>query len=152
MAYVILNPIINSLSGRIGNLVFYSSDGREYARSYVKPRNPDTPAQRANRGLFRNAMKAWQALSAFDRAAYNRRAGRLGMTGHNLYIRKYMLAHANTGSSERTAHSSRGDVPARCRPSSSFHVPGHSVSPFIPRPDTPRAPLTPLFPVLHDGG
>jgi len=59
MAEVFLNPAFTALSGRMGEFVFYSYDQRTFFRSYVVPRNPDTPAQRANRGLFRDAMKAW---------------------------------------------------------------------------------------------
>ncbi|HOW82751.1 MAG TPA: hypothetical protein PK573_09335, partial [Spirochaetota bacterium] len=93
MAEIILNPIFASLKGRIGGLVIYGHDGRTFMRAYVKPRNPDTPAQRKNRDLFRAAMKEWQCLPSYDRASYNRRAARLGMTGHNLFISRYMLSH-----------------------------------------------------------
>lgn len=90
MAEVFLNTIFTSISGRMGSVVFYLCNNRVFIRSYIKPRNPDTPAQRRNRGLFRNAMKAWQGLSSFDKDMFARRARRLGMTGHNLFISRYM--------------------------------------------------------------
>jgi len=93
MAEVFLDPAFTSIRGRVGGVVFYGYGGKTYFRSYAVPRNPSTPAQRANRGLFRDAMKAWQALSSFDRELFCRRARRLGMYGHNLYISRYMSRH-----------------------------------------------------------
>ncbi|HOW83648.1 MAG TPA: hypothetical protein PK573_13885 [Spirochaetota bacterium] len=94
MASVQLNPVFTGMSGTVGRFVFYRWNDRTVMRLYVVPRNPDTPAQRANRGLFRDAMKAWQALADDEKAAWNRRASRLGMTGHNLFISRYMRSHA----------------------------------------------------------
>ncbi len=77
MAEVFLNPVFTSLSGRVGDIVFYGYGGKTYFRSYVKPCNPDTPSQKRNRGLFAEAMKAWQKLSRFDKDSYRHRAGRI---------------------------------------------------------------------------
>jgi len=93
MGQAFLNPSFTALNGRVGGVVFYSHHNKTFFRSYIKPRNPDTPAQRKNRGLFRDAMKAWQNLSPFDRDTFRRRARRLGMTGHNLFISLHMRAH-----------------------------------------------------------
>ncbi len=127
MAEVFLNPAFTSISGRIGDVVFFSYGGRTFFRAYVVPRNPDTPAQRSNRRLFSEAMKAWQGLSLFDKNAYNRRARRLGMTGHNLFISRYMIAQSNNsgpGPSQGALRTDSKDDPAGF---SSFQVRGRSV-------------------------
>lgn len=128
MAEVFLNPVFTALNGRVDNLVFYTSCGRQFVRSYVKPRNPDTPAQRRNRDLFREAMKSWQALSSYDRDVFSRRAKRLGMTGHNLFISRFMGSHAGNTGIETTVDAGNRDIQALHRPSSSVHSRCHSVS------------------------
>lgn len=93
MAKVTLNPMLDSLNGNIGNIVFYQRWKRMYARIYVTPDNPDTEKQRANRALFRNAMNEWKLLSTEEKHRYNKRARRLPMTGQNLFISEYMKKH-----------------------------------------------------------
>lgn len=90
MAKVKLNPMFESLSGALGNIVHYRRWKRQYARIYVNPSNPDTAAQRANRNLFAEAMKSWQALPEENKDRYRARARKLPMYGHNLYISEYM--------------------------------------------------------------
>lgn len=63
MATIELNPIILSLHGRIGNVVFYHSRNKTYARIHVIPRNPDTEIQRIVRRTFANAVKSWRGMS-----------------------------------------------------------------------------------------
>lgn len=93
MAKVTLNPTFESFSGGIGNIVFYRRFKKMYARVYVTPHNPDTEKQRANRTLFRDAMNEWKSLSPEEKQHYNKRARRLPMTGHNLFISEYMKQH-----------------------------------------------------------
>lgn len=121
MAEVLLNPMFASLSGRVGDIVFYCHDGRTYFRAYVTPRNPDTPAQRSNRRLFAEAMNAWRHLSAFDQDSFRRRAGRLGMTGHNLFISRYMRSHAKNEAPGRDEDQARPDTRAFPGESPSLH-------------------------------
>lgn len=92
MASVTLNPMFMSVSGRLGKIVYYTRWKNSYARIYVKARNPRTEAQQRNRNLFSEAMKSWQGLSDEEKTAWNRRAKKLPMTGHNLYISRYMKA------------------------------------------------------------
>lgn len=93
MASITLNPMLTSISGTMGRIVFYTRWKNVYARIYAKPRNPDTEKQRANRALFRDAMISWKVLSAEQKESYNLRARRLPMTGHNLFISEYMKKH-----------------------------------------------------------
>ncbi len=91
MANVELNPIARSFKGRVGNLVVYKVKDKTYVRNYVVPRNPDTEKQRENRFLFKDAVKAWQALSIEEKTTYNSLAIRRGRgRGYNLFLSLYM--------------------------------------------------------------
>jgi hypothetical protein len=78
--------MIKSLSGRVGSLVFYMNHGQAYARSYVIPRNPDSPSQRKRRCLFAAAVRAWQHIPEMQKKLWNAKARRLVMSGYNLFI------------------------------------------------------------------
>lgn len=93
MARVTLDPMFTSLKGNLGNYVYYARYGKVFARTYTKPGNPDSAGQRKNRGLFREAMKSWQQLTDDEKYTWNRKARKLPMTGHNLYISQYMKKH-----------------------------------------------------------
>jgi hypothetical protein len=88
--YKSLIVLLNSISGRIGNIVFYTNRGRQCVRKHVIPRNPDTAAQRIVRCAFSDAVRSWQSLSEDEQYAYTRKARNLNMSGYNLYISKYM--------------------------------------------------------------
>ena len=90
MASVTFSSFIKSMHGSIGNIVIYSHKGKSFCRVYAKPHDPKTAAQQRNRQLFAEAMKAWQGLVPDQKHIYNRRAKRLPMTGHNLFISEYM--------------------------------------------------------------
>jgi len=90
MATVKLNPVLASISGAIGGMVFYTRYGKTISREWIIPPNPNTPAQQANRSRFREAMLSWRALPDEEKDSYNHRARKMGMTGHNLFISRYM--------------------------------------------------------------
>ncbi|MBN2041932.1 MAG: hypothetical protein JW864_17995 [Spirochaetes bacterium] len=90
MATAKLNPVILSISGRVGNSVFYVNRNRQCVRSYVVPRNPDTLLQKEVRKSFAQAVKSWQQISPEEKYAYTRKARGLGMSGYNLYISEFM--------------------------------------------------------------
>jgi hypothetical protein len=96
MAIVTLNPIISSVKNRRGNEVFYRRFDKQFARSYVIPRNPDTIAQRGIRKTFADAVKSWQALTSEEKYKFTRKARSLQMSGYNLYISKFMKEHIPT--------------------------------------------------------
>ncbi len=84
------NILINSISGRIGNVVFYKRLGVQCVRLHVIPRNPDTVAQRVVRRCFGDAVRSWQAMTEDEKYSYNRKARYLNMSGYNLYISNYL--------------------------------------------------------------
>ncbi|MGL4368611.1 MAG: hypothetical protein ACRCUT_02915 [Spirochaetota bacterium] len=87
---VTLDPIFQSLSGRVGSLVFYESYGRQYARVYVVPGNPNTPAQRQGRTRFSEAVKAWQKLPELHKEIWRIKAEPLNRTGYNMFLSAYL--------------------------------------------------------------
>jgi hypothetical protein len=90
MARIIPGPHLQSIKGRIGNIVFYSYYDRGYARIYVKPENPGTIGQITIRRTFGDAVRSWQKLDPEEKNKYNKKARRLPMSGYNLYISDYM--------------------------------------------------------------
>ncbi len=90
MAIVELSPAFTACRGRVGNLVMVNRYGRQYARAYVKPRNPDTPAQRAGRSAFAAAVRAWQALPDDEKRAWDLASRRKRARGYNAFISSFM--------------------------------------------------------------
>ncbi len=90
MATATPNIFINSISGRLGNVVFYKRRGVQCVRLHVIPRNPDTEAQRIMRRSFGDAVRSWQAMNNDEKYVYIRKARFLNMSGYNLYISKYL--------------------------------------------------------------
>ena len=115
MATATLNPVIDSISGSVGKMVFYTRHGKTLMRTWIMPPNPRTEAQQANRGLFRQAMAAWQGLSRGKKDALNVQARKLGITGHNLFISRYMKAQRGDDYRTETAPREQAgrSVPAR---------------------------------------
>ncbi len=112
MAQAIPGPLIKSIHGRIGNLVFYYRYGKQCVRIHVIPRNPDTEAQRIIRRMFRDAVRSWQAMTEDDRYKFNRKARYLSISGYNLYISEYM----NVRISGTTELKKASPAPARALP------------------------------------
>ncbi len=98
MATAQLNPIMRSVSGGVGNLVFYERYGRTVMRTWILPPNPRTVKQQSNRARFAQAMAAWQGLCADDKTLFNAQAKKLRITGHNLFISRYMKGHTDGNS------------------------------------------------------
>ncbi len=90
MATATPNILINSISGKMGNVVFYVRRSTQCVRMYVIPRNPDTEAQRLVRRAFGDAVRSWQSMCPEERYAYIRKARYLNMSGYNLYISEYL--------------------------------------------------------------
>ena len=103
MAKVKLPSYLTGLNGRMGDAVIYKSGNRICMRIYVKPHNPKTEPQQANRRLFAEAMAAWKKLSDEEKYHYRKRTRRLDMLPHNLFVKEYMQAH--TGANIQIKHS-----------------------------------------------
>ena len=85
-----ISPIISDASGQLADSVVFSKwKGRSYMRTYVKPANPRTPKQVANRDVFDKLVKRWQSLAtdADVKAAWNTRALEYLVSGFNLFMK-----------------------------------------------------------------
>jgi hypothetical protein len=69
----LLAPEING-SVKGSQLVLVTKNGQTYARSRTTPRNPKSQQQVGTRDVFGSAAKAWQLLSAAQRAAWDKYA------------------------------------------------------------------------------
>ena len=58
---------------------------------YYIPKNPQSIPQQANRTKFCDAIIAWRALSTAQKKTFNIKAAGKGMSGYNMFLRKYML-------------------------------------------------------------
>ena len=98
MATATLNPLLRSISGRIGNVVFYRRHNKQCIRLYVVPRNPDTLLQRNVRRSFADAVKSWQSLTDEEKYKFTRKARRTHMSGYNLFISEFIKESISAGS------------------------------------------------------
>jgi len=85
-----VSPLFTDASGQIAKSVVFSRwKGRQYIRSYVKPSNPRTLKQQANRDVFKNLVRRWQSLSTDElvKSAWNERALEYVISGYNLFMK-----------------------------------------------------------------
>jgi len=74
-------------SGQIGKgIVMGNWRGVKYARSYVKPANPQTNAQQANRALFAFMREMWKLAPSIVADAWNAFAAGRPFTGMNKWV------------------------------------------------------------------
>lgn len=85
-------PLLSELAtGLVADKVVFSSwKGIPYIRSYAKPNNPRTRKQQKHRKLFRDASRAFKALSKEEKEQWNRKAGGMPLTGFNLFVKETM--------------------------------------------------------------
>lgn len=81
-------------TGKLGDRVYYVSQGEKKSRSYFIPVQPGTPAQLAWWQVFRNGVVQWHALSPAQEKVWNVRAKRWKMSGFNYFMSKYLKARA----------------------------------------------------------
>lgn len=85
-----VSPIFTDMRNALGTSVVFSRwKGRQYIRSWVKPANPRTLKQMANRDVLRQLVKRWQALKgdADAVAAWNKEALPYLISGYNLFTK-----------------------------------------------------------------
>ncbi|MBP7582581.1 MAG: hypothetical protein KBA61_01025 [Spirochaetes bacterium] len=88
--FLLNNAFITGVSGRLGDSVFYTRNGKIRSRRHVIPSNPRTRKQQAGRSRFAGAVRAWRMLDEVARADWKRRAARHRRTGYNLFIAEYL--------------------------------------------------------------
>ncbi len=99
MANITPNPIFRSFSGKLGNVVLYERNGKQFARIHVIPKNPDTEEQRKTRTTFSGAVSAWQSLSIEKKQLWNSKAAATGKRGYNLFLSEYIKGNVKAENS-----------------------------------------------------
>lgn len=98
MGAKVLDPLRSSEArGRVGGTIYNTTRGTKYVKSFTSPAQPRTKRQLAIRALCQIATRAWQALLATDRTAWNNYAAASPeidwtgqpqrKTGANLFVR-----------------------------------------------------------------
>ena len=84
------SPLFTDMRNKIADSVVFSRwKGRGYFRSWVKPANPKTNAQKAHRAVLANLVKRYQELTADSavKSAWNARALEYLISGYNLFVK-----------------------------------------------------------------
>ena len=92
------SPLFTDIRNALGeSVVFAAWKGRSYFRSWVKPANPRTAKQQANRDVLTNLVKRWQELQGDPEvvAAWNKEALPYTITGFNLFIKQGMASNVS---------------------------------------------------------
>ena len=90
------SPIFTDIRNALGNSVVFSMwKGRPYMRSWVKPANPQTAKQQANRAVMENLVKRWQTVidTADKKAEWNNEALSYQISGYNLFVKWGMASN-----------------------------------------------------------
>lgn len=86
----ISNVFGDKYSGKVGDAgVFANWKGRQYRRSYVKPSNPNTPAQQKVRASFTDAVDKWHVFNDLQKQCYRPLTSGLVMSGFNLFVSRW---------------------------------------------------------------
>lgn len=86
----VTNIFGDKYSGKVGEAgVFANWKGRQYRRSYVKPSNPNTPAQQAVRSSFTDAVDKWHTFADLQKQAYRPLTSGMVMSGFNLFVSRW---------------------------------------------------------------
>lgn len=84
----VTGPLMSmTASGKLaGAIVFTVWKGIAVVRKYVRPKNPNTVAQVALRGIFSSLVTRFMTLTGADKAAWNASAAGKAYSGYNLFM------------------------------------------------------------------
>jgi len=89
------SPIFTDIRNALGESVVFSMwKGRPYMRSWVRPSNPKTNKQQANRSVLSNIIKRYQTVVSTDdiTAEWNKEALSYTISGFNVFTKFGMKA------------------------------------------------------------
>lgn len=92
MARVKYSPIIDSINGKIANVVFQDGKAGAIVRNRVVPANPNTAAQANARGILSLISKSWAALSDAQRTSWDTAAASPEWRQTNAYGEGFQLS------------------------------------------------------------
>ena len=90
MATVITTVLLRGLSGKMGDVVYVNRKGKVHVRKLVSQRNPDTPAQRAQRDNMKQVVSEWRAMDRDEKDSWGRLARKKDMSGYHFYVSRRM--------------------------------------------------------------
>jgi len=96
------SPLFTDIRNALGESVVFSVwKGRQYFRSWVKPANPRTAKQQANRDVLAKLVARWQELQSDPEvvSAWNKEALPFTITGFNLFVKQGMASNISCPSS-----------------------------------------------------
>jgi hypothetical protein len=88
MAKVLSNGLI---SGRVGNLVYYVKDGKQFVKMYTEPKDAKTPKQMFNRAKMRDCSKFFKQFNKVISIGYQSYGSALKLFNQ---VVKYHMANA----------------------------------------------------------
>lgn len=89
------SPLFSDIRNALGESVVFSMwKGRPYMRSWVRPANPQTNKQSANRAVMDALVARWQAIVTTEdiKGQYNARALPYTISGFNIFTKFGMLS------------------------------------------------------------
>lgn len=86
MANVKLNPVFESFSKQIGDLVFYALNGKTHVRRKVTPKNPKTTEQMAVRNSLSELAVDWASMNGLMHRGWTLWAAKKGMKANNAFV------------------------------------------------------------------
>ncbi len=86
MADVKLNPVFESFAKQIGDLVFYTYNGKTHVRRKGNPGNPKTPGQVIVRNSLVELVTDWSNTNGVLHEGWKQWAGKRKMKGNNAFV------------------------------------------------------------------
>jgi hypothetical protein len=86
MADVKLNPVFESFSKQIGDLVFYTLNGKTHVRRKVIPKNPRTPEQVEVRNALSELANDWSSMNGLMHKGWSVWSVKKGMKPNNAFV------------------------------------------------------------------
>lgn len=68
-------------------MVFYTREGQTFIRKKGTVTKPQSEAQKAVRGAFREAAACWKGLSSAAKEPWRRQGNTMAMTGYNAFLK-----------------------------------------------------------------
>lgn len=94
MAGIEPGVILNSIAGKVGNVVFGTWKGRPYIRRHVIPANPETEGRRYQKNLMKKVVAWWHDIPDSLKTWCGTMAQNYGISGANLFVRDNVRAMA----------------------------------------------------------
>lgn len=86
MADVKLNPVFEAFGKKIGDLVFYTYNGKTHVRRKGNPGNPKTPGQMSVRNSLSELATDWASMNGMMHEGWKQWAEKRKMKGNNAFI------------------------------------------------------------------